>query len=264
MKFSIYQMDIYPGDPKKNRQKVKEWVEEEVANSNPDTIVLPEMWTTAYTLADLNLYADENAEPTKGFLSDLAVKHDINIIGGSVANKIDGEFYNSSLVVNRKGEVIYQYDKVHLVPMLNEPAYLAGGSKAPEIFELDGIKMGVIICYDLRFPEIIRSLALEGAQVLHIVAEWPLARRSHWRTLQLARAIENQMYVVSCNRVGSYDGVEFAGTSMAIDPWGDVLEEGEVEEEKSLSVSLDLEKVKQVRKDVPIFDSRVPHLYKHK
>lgn len=146
--------------------------------------------------------------------------------------------------------------------MLNEHNFLSGGKAVPEVFELEGVKMGVIICYDLRFPEVIRSLALEGAQVLHIVAEWPSARTSHWRYLQIARAIENQMYVVSCNRIGSYDGVTFCGSSMVVDPWGDILLEGSESNEESLRVSLDLEKVIQVRNDVPIFSSRVPHLYK--
>jgi omega-amidase len=262
MKFSLYQMDIFPGEPDKNRQKVKAWVEKEVENNNPDTIVLPEMWTTAYTLADLEDLADQNAEPTKSFLEELAAKYKINIIGGSIANKVKDDIYNSSFVVNRNGKTVYQYDKAHLVPMLNEHTYLTGGKKPAEVFELDGIKMGLIICYDLRFPELIRSLALEGAQILHIVAEWPLARRSHWRNLQLTRAIENQMYVLSCNRIGTYDDVEFAGTSMAIDPWGDILLEGSVNKEETLMISLDLGKVKQVRNDVPIFTSRVPHLYK--
>ncbi|MDY0393735.1 nitrilase-related carbon-nitrogen hydrolase [Virgibacillus halophilus] len=122
--------------------------------------------------------------------------------------------------------------------------------------------MGLIICYDLRFPEVIRTLALEGAQVLHIVAEWPDARTKHWVNLQIARAIENQMYIVSSNRIGMYDGTRFCGNSMVIDPWGDVLKQGSEEMEETLTIQLDLEKVKQVRNDVPIFKSRVPHLYK--
>ncbi|WP_221568426.1 carbon-nitrogen family hydrolase [Alkalihalobacillus sp. TS-13] len=262
MKFSLYQMDIIPGDPERNRQKVKAWIEKEVNENAPDTVVLPEMWTTAYTLDELDGLADRNGEPTCSFLMELAAKYEINIIGGSVANQLDGKIYNSSFVFNRKGEQVYQYDKVHLVPMLDEPNFLTGGEKAAEVFELDGVKMGVIICYDLRFPELIRSLAIEGAQILFIVAEWPLARRNHWVTLQKSRAIENQMYVLSCNRIGSYDGVEFSGTSMVTDPWGDVLIKGSVEEEESLTIVLDLEKVKKVRTDVPIFTSRVPQLYK--
>lgn len=262
MKYSIYQMDIIAGQPDANRLKVSQWLEAEMRDNKPDIIVLPEMWTTAYTLTSLDKVADTNGAKTKSFLKELALNYKVNIIGGSVANRKDGKFYNSSFVYSRSGELVYEYDKVHLVPMLNEHDYLAGGETVPEVFELEGIKMGLIICYDLRFPEIIRSLALDGAQVLHIVAEWPAARTRHWKVLQIARAIENQMYVVSANRVGEYAGVEFAGASMAIDPWGDVLLEGSEEEEETLSISLDLEKVESVRKEVPIFTSRVPHLYK--
>lgn len=262
MKYAIYQMDIYPGDPEKNRQKVKEWMEQEVKKNNLDTVVLPEMWTTAYTLDDLDKYADSDGEPTKSFLRDLAKELNVNIIGGSVANRVKDDFYNSSFVFDRSGKLVYEYDKVHLVPMLKEPKYLTGGQHVPEVFELEGVKMGLIICYDLRFPEVVRTLALEGAQVLHIVAEWPDARTNHWVNLQIARAIENQMYVISSNRVGLYDGTRFCGNSMAIDPWGDVLKQGSDDREETLTTQLDLEKVKQVRNDVPIFSSRVPHLYK--
>lgn len=262
MMYSIYQMDIFPGDPERNRCKVKEWVKREVETNNPDTIVLPEMWTTAYTLDELDKYADINGEPTKSFLENLAQKFNVNIIGGSVANKVNDKFYNSSFVFDRSGKLVYEYDKVHLVPMLNEHKYLSGGQHTPEVFELEGVKMGLIICYDLRFPEIIRTLALEGAQVLHIVAEWPDARTNHWINLQLARAIENQMYVISSNRVGDYDGVRFCGNSLVIDPWGDVLKQGSEDKEETLAIQLNLEKVKQVRNDVPIFTSRVPNLYK--
>ncbi|MEC5423333.1 carbon-nitrogen family hydrolase [Virgibacillus sp. C22-A2] len=262
MKYSIYQMDIYPGNPEKNRMKVKEWMELEVKKNKPDIVVLPEMWTTAYTLNSLEQVADINGTSTKSFLRDLAVKLNVNIIGGSVANKVGGKFYNSSFVFDRTGNLVYEYDKVHLVPMLNEHNFLTGGAHVPQVFELEGVKMGLIICYDLRFPEIIRTLALEGAEVLHIVAEWPDARTSHWRYLQLARAIENQMYVISSNRVGSYDGVRFCGTSMVIDPWGNILKEGSDEIEETLAIQLDLGDVKQARNEVPIFSSRVPHLYK--
>lgn len=262
MKYSIFQMDIIAGKPDANRLKVRHWLEAEMKENKPDIIVLPEMWTTAYTLRSLDKVADTNGAKTKSFLKELALTFNVNIIGGSVANQKDGKFYNSSFVYSRSGELVYEYDKIHLVPMLNEPEYLTGGDKAPEVFELEGVKMGLIICYDLRFPEITRSLALDGAQVLHIVAEWPAARAQHWKTLQMARAIENQMYVVSANRVGEYDGVGFAGASMAIDPWGDVLFEAGEEDEETWSISLDLDKVKTVREEVPIFTSRMPRLYK--
>lgn len=261
MKFSVYQMEIIPGEPNRNRKKVEKWIEKVVKEERPDSIVLPEMWTTSYKLTHLDELADVAGEPTKSFLRDMAIRHNVNIIGGSVANKVDDQIFNTSFVFNASGELVYEYSKIHLVPMLDEPKYLTGGTKKVETFELDGIKMGIIICYDLRFPELARSLALEGAQVLFVVAEWPSARRKHWTSLQIARAIENQMYVVSSNSIGTFDGVEYAGSSMLIDPWGDVIEQGSTNQEETLSCSLDLEKVKQVREEVPIFSSRVPNLY---
>jgi len=255
-------MDIVPGNPKANHQKVKMWIERVVVDEKPDTIILPEMWTTGYTLEELKDIGDINGENTIEFLSSLATSFGVNIIGGSVANKVDDKIYNSSFVFNREGEMVYSYNKVHLVPMLNEHNYLTGGTTVPDIFELDGIKMGLIICYDLRFTEIIRPLALDGAQVLHIVAEWPTARTLHWKSLQVARAIENQMYVISSNRVGEYDGVDFCGSSMIIDPSGEILVEGSKNKEETLTYQLDFEKVNQARSNVPIFSSRVPGLYK--
>ncbi|WP_174614704.1 carbon-nitrogen family hydrolase [Virgibacillus ihumii] len=262
MKYLIYQMDVIPGDPEANRNKVKNWVEEVVKIEKPDTVVLPEMWTTAYTLPELHELADVEGEPTKSFLERIANDYNINIIAGSIANKVEGKVYNSAFVVNRSGETIYQYDKIHLVPMLDEHSYLNGGEESVKVFELDGIKMGVIICYDLRFPELARSLALQGAEVLHVVAEWPTPRKNHWEKLQIARAIENQMYVISSNRVGRYIGVGFCGTSMTVDPGGEVLLKGSENEENHYSVKVDLDSVNKFREEVPVFRSRVPNLYK--
>ncbi|WP_027965343.1 carbon-nitrogen family hydrolase [Halalkalibacillus halophilus] len=263
MNFSIFQMDIVPGDPQANRTNVNQWIHKEMMHNSPDTIVLPEMWTTAYTLSDLERIADQDGEPTMPFIQNLASKYQVNIIAGSIANKKSDGIFNTAFVVDRQGEIVYQYDKAHLVPMLNEPSYLEGGKKPAEVFELDGLKFGLIVCYDLRFPELIRPLAVAGAQVLCIVAEWPEARTNHWQHLQIARAIENQMYVVSSNRIGTYDGTEFCGKSMIVNPWGEVLKLGSQDQEEVLSLTIELEKVDEVRKNVPIFDSRVPHLYKH-
>ncbi|WP_156290096.1 carbon-nitrogen family hydrolase [Oceanobacillus salinisoli] len=261
MRHAIFQMDIVAGKPGENRNKVEAWVKQTVEKENPDIIVLPEMWTTAYTLPELDGLADIDGEPTTSFLRELAKTYQINIIGGSIANKKDGRFYNSSIVLDRKGDMVYTYDKIHLVPMLNEPKYLAGGTNKAAVFELDGVKMGLIICYDLRFPELARSLALEGAQILYVVAEWPTARKEHWKALQIARAIENQFYVVSSNRVGSYNGEDFAGTSMVVNPWGEVLQIGSETREETIIESLSLESVPKIRRDVPIFKSRRPEMY---
>lgn len=145
MRFAIYQMEVVAGNPEKNREKVQQWVEELSQGEKPDTIVLPELWTTSYTLDQLQDIADNAGEPTRSFLSDLAKEYDVNIVGGSVANKIDGKVYNTSFVFDREGNLVHEYSKIHLVPMLNEPLYLTGGQEKVKTFELEGVKMGVII-----------------------------------------------------------------------------------------------------------------------
>jgi predicted amidohydrolase len=261
MKFAIYQMGLIAGSPEENRRKVEAWIDKVMKDENPDVVLLPELWTTSFVLDQLEELADNEKEPTTSFLSGLAKKHEINIIGGSIANKVDGKIYNTSLVFNRLGELVHEYSKIHLVPMLDEPQYLTGGMEQVRVFELDGVRMGVIICYDLRFPELARKLALEGAEVLFIAAVWPIARKNHWTSLQVARAIENQMYVMSSNTIGTLNNVEYAGNSMIVDPWGDVLAQGSDDKEETLISTFNPKRVVDVRNEVPIFSSRVPELY---
>jgi predicted amidohydrolase len=263
LKYAIFQTEIIPADPEANEAQIRQWTAETVKTDKPDTIVLPELWNTGYALESLAEKADTRGERTKTFLKNLALKHDIHIIGGSVGNKKDGKLFNTSFVFNRKGDLVYEYDKIHLVPMLNEHHFLNGGEHQAEVFELEGIKMGLITCYDLRFPELSRQLALEGANVLHIVAQWPKARKDHWRHLQLARAIENQQFVISSNTVGFCNETEFAGNSMAIDPWGNELAFGDPSDKETLTVTIDLSVVPKIREEVPVFSSRVPKFYKH-
>ncbi len=260
MKIAVFQMDLVAGNPQANRDKVEKWVQL-IIMEQPDVLVLPELWTTAYTLPTLRQILGEDETDTEVFLQELAKKHHVHFVAGSIAVEEDGHIYNRALVINSAGETIYQYDKMHLVPMLDEHLYFTGGKERAAIFELDGHKMGLIICYDIRFPELMRSLALQGAETVFVLAEWPSARASHWETLQKARAIENQVYIVSSNRVGTYDQVEFAGKSMVIDPWGEVLAEGSAENEETITANLRIEEVSRIRKEVPVFTSRRPELY---
>src|SRR5690625_6255260 len=151
-------MDVEPENQEKNRQKMKEWIEKEVPRYQPDTIVLPEMWNTGYALDSLEEGADNDGKETLALLQPLAKKYGIHIIGGSVANKRNDGIYNSSMIIRKDGELIHEYDKMHLVPMLDEHKFLQEGQAGGAIFELDGIKMGLVICYDLRFPELMRSI----------------------------------------------------------------------------------------------------------
>lgn len=183
----------------------------------------------------------------------------MNVVGGSIAEKRECGVFNTIYAFDREGNEAGDYSKIHLFRLMDEEKFLQSGDKLGRL-ELDGVPAGMMICYDIRFPELSRKLALGGAQVLFVPAEWPNPRLHHWRTLLMARAIENQMFVISCNRVGISGTTEFFGHSMVIDPWGEVLAEGD-ESERIVRATIDLGLVKDVRRRIPIFEDRRPSLY---
>jgi predicted amidohydrolase len=142
---------------------------------------------------------------------------------------------------------------------MDEHIYLQSGT-SDGLFSLDNHRFAGMICYDIRFPEWIRTHTTQGAEALFIVAEWPLPRLEHWRSLLIARAIENQCYVIACNRSGKDPNNVFAGHSMIIDPWGEVIIEAE-EGNEIIYGNIDMGKVKEVRKMIPIFADRKPSYY---
>ncbi|SFE79211.1 carbon-nitrogen family hydrolase [Alteribacillus iranensis] len=263
MKLAIYQMDIIPGKPEENCKKVEQWIKETVQEHAVDAVVLPELWTTAYTLDELSeLAEDENNDKILTFLQELAGTYKILLFGGSYAVKTSKGVVNRAPVITSDGETAEIYDKIHLVPMLDEPSYLTAGEKHPVMVESQNLKAMVGICYDLRFPELFRPLAAEGANVIVIPAEWPASRASHWEALLRARAIENQTYVVGCNRAGSYNGTEFAGCSMVIDPLGNTIKKASADREETVVAELDFDLTSETRKNIPVFESRNTSMYR--
>ncbi|ASS74790.1 carbon-nitrogen hydrolase [Tumebacillus algifaecis] len=261
VRIALLQMDIALGDPATNFAKATEWIDQAAAQGT-DLIVLPEMWNTAYSLHNIREIADQNGAQTREMIGALAAKHRVNILAGSVADVRDGEVYNTTYLFDRTGAVVGDYSKIHLFRLMDEEKYLQGGEQIGR-FSLDGVEIGSMICYDLRFPELSRTLSLSGAQVVFVPAEWPHPRLNHWRHLQIARAIENQMFVVSCNRVGRAGETEFFGHSMVIDPWGEILLEAD-ETEGIHHVTIDLGVVPEIRSRIPIFEDRRPELYSQK
>jgi predicted amidohydrolase len=142
---------------------------------------------------------------------------------------------------------------------MQEDQYLQPGS-SPLVLDLPWGRTGIAICYDLRFPELFRRYAVEGAKLTLIPAEWPMERVEHWRALLIARAIENQMYIVAVNTCGEIGGTTFGGHSMVIDPWGKVVVEAG-EETALLTVDFELDRVDQARAKIPVLDDRRPDLY---
>jgi predicted amidohydrolase len=166
--------------------------------------------------------------------------------------------FNTVYVIDN-GVLAGVYRKIHLFSLLGEDRAFSGGDSWLLADTSIG-KVGVIICYDLRFPELSRRLAVEGAQVICVPAQWPKPRQEHWRTLLRARAIENQLFVVSCNACGIIGKLDFFGMSMIIDPKGDVLAElGENAGE--ISTPLDLQAMTEWRAQIPCFNDRKPGSY---
>jgi predicted amidohydrolase len=260
MKIACIQVDVHFGIPKKNIEHIEKKIREAVALHQPDTIVLPELWDTGYDLTRLDEISDHNGEKAKKWLSSLASEYGINIIGGSVAYRENNSVYNNMLSFDRTGKQTGTYAKAHLITLMEEEKYISPG-KENCLFKVDGILSTAVICYDIRFPEWIRQPFLKGAKMLFVPAQWPIQRQTHWRALLIARAIENQCYVVACNRVGSDPNNTFAGQSMIIDPWGDIIAEGSAAEEEILFAEITPSLVDEVRTKVPVFNDRRTDLY---
>ncbi|WP_026691551.1 carbon-nitrogen family hydrolase [Alteribacter aurantiacus] len=261
MNIAIIQMDIAFGDPKANERKVEQYFHE-ACQSATDVVVLPELWTTGYDLDRLDEIGDLEAAGAIQFIGQLAKKYGVNVVAGSVAKRSqDGAITNTMLVIDRDGKLVKEYSKAHLFRLMNEEKYLQEGN-TDGLFEIDGELSAGVICYDIRFPEWIRTHMLAGAKTLFVVAEWPKPRVDHWRALLISRAIENQCYVVACNRVGSDPNNEFAGHSIIVDPWGKVVAEADGVEETVLRGAIDMGEVDAIRERMTIYEDRRPELYK--
>ncbi|HYE10983.1 MAG TPA: carbon-nitrogen family hydrolase [Patescibacteria group bacterium] len=259
-KVSLLQMNITSGDPEKNREKALSMIKQAISKkSKPDALLLPEMWTTAYQLGDIANICDQEGMPTNSLIAAQAKEGRVNIVAGSYASMKDRKVFNTAYVFNRHGDNIAKYQKIHLFKLMDEDKYIESGSQHC-VFKLDGIKCGIIICYDLRFPELTRRLALEGIKLLFVPAQWPAARLDHWITLLKARAIENQIFIAAVNRAGENPEDEFAGGSMIISPWGEIIAQADYKEQV-ITADLDFSLIEQARSKIDILGDRVPHTY---
>lgn len=230
-----------------------------VLKGNVNVIVLPELWTTGYCLEEIRQHTDvqENIIST---LQEISKSNNVTIIAGSFPIEGENGVTNTLVIISNHGEVVKNYDKVHLFQLMNEHHFLQSGT-TDGVFEIEGVTVAGVICYDLRFSEWIQSHTLKGAKVLFFVAQWPIQRMNHWNTLLRARAIENQCYVVACNRVGKDTANTFGSGSVVIDPWGEVVVQAG-ESEEIIIAELDLDKVTEVRGGIPIFEDRKEVIYR--
>ncbi|MBI5301886.1 MAG: carbon-nitrogen family hydrolase [Chloroflexi bacterium] len=257
LSIALAQIDLALGDPARNLEAVHTRVAEAKARG-ADIVVLPELWSSAYDLERARALASARDAGMFAETARLARETGIAIVGSLLES--DGtRVFNTATMFDARGNLVGAYRKLHLVPMLDEHVYLTGGDDA-RVFEMPFGKFALGICYDLRFPELWRHYAVSGARIAFVPAEWHLKRAAHWRALVPARAIENQMYFVACNRVGASKGEPFGGGSMIVNPWGEILAQGD-DREALLIAQIDLDMVDDVRARVPVFRDRRADVY---
>ena len=250
---SLAQMDVALGQPEANFARARE-LAAEAKRRGSDVLVLPELWATGYDLENAAQHASSTDEGLFARTADLAREQGLYIVG-SLLEARGSRCYNTAHIFSPSGELVGLYRKIHLFAPMEEDRYLSAGDDAP-LFDLPWGRSALAICYDLRFPELFRRYTLAGARIVFMPAEWPRPRLAHWRTLLAARAIENQVFVIACNRVGG----EFCGHSAIYDPWGEaVAEAGQAE--ILLTAGIDLDLVEEVRQRFPVLADRRPELY---
>jgi predicted amidohydrolase len=251
VKVAAVQHDIVWEDPPATFAHVAPLIDE-AASEGARLVLLSEMFATGFSME-----TDRIAEPVDGpsaqFLLEQAAKHDA-WIGGSVPERPAGEPlpYNTFVLATPDGTV-HRYRKIHPFSYAREHERFGAGAEHVTV-DIQGVRCSLFVCYDLRFADEFWALARDTDCFL-VVANWPESRREHWRALLVARAIENQSYVVGVNRVGAGGGLEYAGDSRIIDPLGEVLAEAE-HAERVLVADVDPARVRQVRTKFPFLADR--------
>ncbi len=251
MKIALAQMDIVWEDPVANLKKINGFISD-ASSHGCDLIIFPEMATSGFSMDVDKIGETINGDSVKN-LANHCVKFQINIlIGLSIFDDTLKKGANSALFFNRDGEIKGEFIKLHPFSFAGEDEHYKFG-ESTIVFDVDDISASVFICYDLRFPEVFRSVA-KDVQVIFVIANWPASRIEHWTALLRARAIENQAFVVGVNRVGT-DGNDLAynGKSAIIEPGGEIVLDAGTKEELLIG-NIDEGSVSSLRKRLPFLD----------
>ncbi|MGW3623735.1 carbon-nitrogen family hydrolase [Streptomyces sp. NPDC000880] len=269
MRASLIQIAVDPDESvNSRRRRVAALVREQ---HGADLVVLPELWPVgAFAYQSFADEAESLTGPTYDVMAKAASDAGVWLHAGSIVEKAvsgsgsaagPGTLYNTSLVFSPAGELVSTYRKIHRFGFDKGEAVMMGAGDElvtlplPATGPATGLTLGLATCYDLRFPELFRGLVDAGAQAFVVPAGWPARRRGHWTLLARARAVENQAYVLACGTAGTHAGVEQAGHSIVVDPWGEVLAEAGPDEEV-LTVELDPAKVATTREQFPALKDR--------
>jgi omega-amidase len=261
VKIAIAQIACAVGDVPANLRTIERFAQR-AHDAGADLVLFPEMSDTGYAMEAIGLNATDWKTGAVPAIRETARRLSLCIVCG-VAERAGNSTHNSQVVVAPTGEIIARYRKTHLftIEPIREERCFTQGSEFTS-FELRHIKFGLTICYDLRFPEIFRRLAIDHQVLAFLLSSaWPCPRAHHFRSLAIARAIENQSYLIAANRVGTDDGVQFCGRSAIIDPSGAILASASDEAEELVVADISLETVTTVRAQMPVFEHRRKDLY---
>lgn len=254
---SAIQMCSKIGDKKANFNKVKELIAKDV-NSNTDIIVLPEVWTVGWSPKHFRESAENiDKSETIAFLSQIAKEYNSFIIGGSFIEKVnDNKYLNTSPVLDRKGRLIAKYSKNHLFSYYGcEEGRFVDTGDEPIMVNLDGIKVGLTICYDIRFPEIFRAYRKAGADLFINAAAWGLNKPVPWECMTRCRAVENQTYMIALTQSGYIENNEWnIGHSRIIDYKGESISEIKDQKEGAMNALIKFQEMYDFRNKCTILN----------
>ncbi len=237
----------------------------EASRRKSDIICFPEMWTTGFDWAESGRLARESGKTVER-IAEMARRYRIWINGSMLTLDEEKRPANTSILFDPEGRQAGTYRKIHLFGAIQEDRYIAAGNSLCMVDAPWGLS-ALTICYDIRFPEIFRAYAMKGAKIVFSPAAFPHPKLEHWKVLVRARAIENQIYMVGVNQVGSEDlgasgTVTYCGASAIIDPWGSPAAEAGETDEELLTVVIDMDMVDDIRGRMGVLKDRRPELYK--
>jgi omega-amidase len=262
---ALAQIDIHPGQPEDNLARAREFAAR-AQEAGADLLLLPELWLHGYDLERAAEWAAPLGEGGFAQMAQLAREFGLYLAGSLLERHSGGSgerrraVSNTAVLYAPDGVLVGSYRKVHLFRLMQEHRYLVPGNHAA-LFPTPWGLVGLPICYDLRFPELFRAMALTGAVLFLVPAQWPVVRLEAWLTLARARAIENELFVAACNRVGVEGDMTFPGRSRVVDPLGQVLVEGD-DQERLLIARIDLREVHKARRYLPVYEDRRPDAYR--
>ncbi len=257
MKIALAQIALTLGQPNLNLRTATEAVAQ-AARAGAELVLLPELWACGYASERFAACASQIDAGVFAQMAALARAYRV-AVGGSHLERDGEQQYNTFALYGPDGTRWGAYRKIHRFLPLGEGVLAAGQQVG--LAETPWGKVGLAVCYDLRFPEVFRTQALAGARLLLVVAEWPLARIAHWEALLRARAIENQAFVAAVNRVGESAGTRFGGMSMVLSPRGDVVAQAG-STETLLLAEVDLAEADAYRAAFPALRHRRPEAYR--